>query len=134
MGSSSSTQQDSANKFVDQIKSEIKRDPVVIYSTTKCGYCIKAKSVLEEQEIPYTEHDLTVYRATKPDTFRDYVATLTDMTKQRTVPQIFICGRFIGGFDDLNALNQRNALLPLIAQCSKGVADSIASKRGNSKL
>jgi glutaredoxin 3 len=81
---------------------------VEIYTTATCPYCIRAKMLLAEKNVPFTEIPV------------DGDRVLRGMMTQRanggaTVPQIFIDGRHIGGCDDLYALEDRGALDPLLA-------------------
>ena len=80
---------------------------VRIYSTTYCGYCVRAKRLLQERNIPYEEIDVT-----GNDEARQWLVRETG--GRRTVPQIFINGRAIGGFDELRALDKRGELLSLL--------------------
>jgi glutaredoxin 3 len=77
---------------------------VVIYTTTYCGYCRRAKALLDRRNIPYVEIDVTG----DPDARRKLAAR----TGRRTVPQIFIDGESIGGSDELHTLARTGALLP----------------------
>jgi glutaredoxin 3 len=76
--------------------------PVVIYSKDHCPYCSAAKSFLEGKGVPYTEVNLQ----TKPDE----LAALKARTGHRTVPQIFVGEQFIGGFTDMQKLDQEGKL------------------------
>jgi glutaredoxin 3 len=78
---------------------------VVVYSTNACGYCVRAKALLSKLGIKYEEVDVS------GDS--DKRAWLVKETGRRTVPQIFIKGKAIGGFDDLAALNSRGELIAL---------------------
>ncbi len=69
---------------------------VVIYTTTYCPYCVAAKRLLERKAIAYEEVDVT-----DNDELRTW---LVERTGRRTVPQIFIDGQPIGGYDELFAL------------------------------
>ncbi len=75
---------------------------VVIYTTTYCGYCHRAKSLLARRNIPYREIDVS----------RDHAMRrkLVELTQRYTVPQIFIDGESIGGCDELYALDRRGLL------------------------
>jgi glutaredoxin 3 len=75
---------------------------VVIYTTTYCGYCYRAKALLDKRSIPYREVDVTRDQATR----RELIAR----TRRYTVPQIFIDGESIGGCDELHALDRRGLL------------------------
>lgn len=80
---------------------------VEIYSTQTCPYCVKAKVLLDKKGAAYTEIDVT-----NDDQARmDLVARANGM---RTVPQIFIDDRHIGGCDDLYELDKEGKLDPLL--------------------
>lgn len=81
---------------------------VKVYSTTFCPYCVRAKSLLERKGVAFTEINL--------DQEAPEVKTeLIQQTKHRTVPQIFINNKFIGGFDQLYALEKAGKLDELLA-------------------
>lgn len=80
---------------------------VVVYSTTVCPYCIRAKQLLERKGIAYQEINLS----TEPTEVR---SELMQRTNHRTVPQIFINDQFIGGFDQLYALERQGRLDQLL--------------------
>jgi glutaredoxin 3 len=81
---------------------------VIVYSQPFCGYCSAAKRLLTAKGAPYTEIDVMM-EAGKRDEM------IERSGGRRTVPQIFIDGRHIGGFDDLNALDKAGKLDPLLA-------------------
>ena len=81
---------------------------VKVYSTTVCPYCVRAKQLLERKCVAYTEINLD-----KEDP--EVRIELTQKTKHRTVPQIFINEQFIGGFDQLYALEKEGKLDQLLA-------------------
>jgi len=75
---------------------------VVVYTTTYCPYCVRAIGLLKKNGIGYREVDVT------GDTeAREW---LREKTGRRTVPQIFIDDRPIGGYDDLAALDKNGKL------------------------
>jgi glutaredoxin 3 len=81
--------------------------PVVIYTTTSCGYCRSAKAWLAARSVPYTEVDVTGDDAAR--------ATLVERSGgQRTVPQIFVGDTHVGGYSDLVALDAAGKLTPLL--------------------
>ncbi len=69
---------------------------VRVYTTDYCGYCDRAKALLEKLSVPFEEIDVT----DDPEARRRLVAA----TGLRTVPQIFLGEQSIGGFTDLLAL------------------------------
>ena len=75
---------------------------VQIYTTPYCGYCLRAKRLLDERGIPYEEIDVGDDAALR--------AELTRRTGRRTVPQIFIDGESIGGYEELARLDADGAL------------------------
>lgn len=81
---------------------------VTIYSTTVCPYCIRAKQLLERKGIEYKEINLS-------NEAPDVRIELMQRTNYRTVPQIFIKDQFIGGFDQLYALEREGKLDELLA-------------------
>lgn len=86
---------------------------VVMYSTPYCPYCMAARHLLAKKGVKY--EDINVDR--DPE-LRQKMETLSG---RRTVPQIFINDRAIGGFDELNALEQAAELDVLLE--SKEVDD-----------
>jgi glutaredoxin 3 len=79
---------------------------VEIYTTTYCPYCVRAKGLLDRKGAKYTEINV------EDDDAR---ATMVERTGgARTVPQIFINDKLIGGSDDLHALDAKGGLDPLL--------------------
>jgi len=75
---------------------------VIVYTTDYCPYCVRAKALLKHKGVPFEEIDVGA-----DDALRDKMVAESG---RRTVPQIFIDGRPIGGFDELNALEQSGEL------------------------
>jgi glutaredoxin 3 len=79
---------------------------VIIYTTNWCPYCNAAKALLRSKSIQFEEIDVTDDPKKRMEMER--------LSRRRTVPQIFIDGRPIGGYDDarmLDALGQLDKLL-----------------------
>lgn len=81
---------------------------IEIYSKDHCPYCVKAKQLFKMKKQDYTEIDI----GTEPQKREEM---LVRVPNARTVPQIFIDDRHIGGFDDLDALNKKGELDKLLA-------------------
>lgn len=81
---------------------------VEIYTSPFCGYCHAAKRLLKQKGVSFTEIDVLDH----PDRKAEMVNRANG---GRTVPQIFIDGKHIGGSDDLHALDRRGGLDPLLA-------------------
>jgi glutaredoxin 3 len=86
---------------------------IVVYSSPFCGYCAAAKRLLQSKGAEFTEIDVMF----DPEKKREMIERANG---RRTVPQIFIDGKHIGGFDDLSALEQRGELDGLL----RGAGDS----------
>ena len=75
---------------------------VVVYSAMYCGYCWRARRLLDELGIEHEVRDVTVDFAER--------RRIAEETGHRTVPNIFIDGKSIGGSDDLAALAKAGKL------------------------
>ena len=82
------------------IKSDSK---ILIYSTSWCGPCSNAKRLLAENGISFKEIDIEDQGMTRDDLF--------EITGGRTVPQIVVDGRTIGGYTDLVELDSNGLLI-----------------------
>ena len=82
--------------------------PVKIFSTATCPYCIRAKALLRERGVESID-DVRI------DQHPQERATMISLTGRYTVPQIFIGDTHVGGCDDLVALDRRGELAPLLA-------------------
>ena len=78
---------------------------VQIYTTAMCPYCVRAKRLLAARGIVFDEADVGSDPALRADVVR--------RSGRRTVPQIFIDGRAVGGFDELAALDAAGELARL---------------------
>ena len=81
---------------------------IVIYTKFGCGFCFRAKRLLDAKGAEYTEHDITM-----GGPMRDEMLARAPMA--RTVPQIFIGETYVGGSDDLHALDAAGKLDLLLA-------------------
>jgi glutaredoxin 3 len=83
---------------------------VEIYTIPGCGYCYRAKRLLESKDVAYVEHDVT--------RDRDAIRRMHAATTGRTFPQIFIDGTSVGGCDDLHDLDRAGELDRMLTQDS----------------
>ena len=81
--------------------------PVKIYTTTYCGFCVRAKDLLKRKGVAYDEVDVT-----GDDAARDRLVEMSH--GQRTVPQIFIGDTHVGGYSDLAQLDKEGKLDPML--------------------
>jgi glutaredoxin 3 len=82
--------------------------PVEIYTTPYCGYCRRAKALLDKKNVAYTEIDVSGNPSLRADMIERANGRLT-------VPQIFIGTTHVGGSDDLHALDRAGGLDRLLA-------------------
>jgi glutaredoxin 3 len=81
---------------------------IEMYTTPFCGYCARAKNLLEKKGAAYQEVDVMMDEKKRSE--------MRERAKRSTVPQIFINGQYIGGSDELAALEQAGKLDALLAQ------------------
>ncbi len=81
---------------------------VKMYTTQTCPFCIRAKMLLQQRGVSQIEEIRVDLQPGERD-------AMVELTGRRTVPQIFIGGNHVGGCDDLIALDQRGALMPMLA-------------------
>lgn len=81
---------------------------VEIYAKTFCGYCFRAKRLLDSKGIEYDEHEVIFGGPEKQE-------MIERSGGRTTVPQIFIDGRHIGGWDELIELESQGKLDELLA-------------------
>ena len=82
---------------------------VEIYTTSYCPFCFRAKSLLKSKGIAFEEIDVT-----DDDAMREKMIELSG--GRRTVPEIFINGKIVGGYDELSALDAHGELDAMLAQ------------------
>jgi glutaredoxin 3 len=75
---------------------------VIVYTTLVCPFCVRAKRLLEHKEVPFREIDVTSDVALREKMVAD--------SGRRTVPQIFVDGESIGGYHELQALEDSGEL------------------------
>lgn len=80
---------------------------VRMYCTATCPYCIAAERLLQAKGV----RDIVKIRVDLEPARR---VEMTERTGRRTVPQIWIGARHVGGFDDLSALDRDGGLDPLL--------------------
>ncbi len=79
---------------------------IEIYTSPYCGYCHRAKALLNRKGAVFTEIDIMGDGARR--------AEMMTRSGRHTVPQIFIDGRHVGGCDDLYDLDSAGGLDPLL--------------------
>ncbi|HWI82856.1 glutaredoxin 3 [Ramlibacter sp.] len=81
--------------------------PVKMYTTAVCPFCIRAKQILKARGVESIEE-------VRVDASPEERMKMMEITGRRTVPQIFIGDTHVGGCDDLMALDSQGGLVPLL--------------------
>ena len=94
-----------------------------MYTTRWCAYCIAARGLLDSLGTRYEDIDVGGNPGLR--------AEMERRSGRYTVPQIWIGGRHVGGFDDIDALHRRGMLLPLLDETSRNALPAMdrASQR-----
>jgi glutaredoxin 3 len=82
-------------------------NPVRMFTTQVCPYCIRAKQLLKQRGVAAIDEIRVDLNPSQRD-------EMIARTGRRTVPQIFIGDTWVGGCDDLIALDQKGGLMPLL--------------------
>lgn len=86
---------------------------VVLYTTSWCGFCARARRLFNEKGVPFIDIDVESVEGA-----RDEMRARSG--GRNTVPQVFIDGRHIGGYDDTRALDEKGELDPLLKRSAPG--------------
>ncbi|WP_395771750.1 glutaredoxin 3 [Arenimonas sp.] len=81
---------------------------ILIYSAAVCPYCVAAKNFLKARGLDYREIRI--------DQNADARTEMLSLAKRTSVPQIFVNGTHVGGFDDMVALDRAGHFQPLLEQ------------------
>ncbi len=84
-----------------------KQSEVIVYTSTHCPYCVRAKSLLKRKEVEFTEVNVETEEGRRAE----MIEKCSGLT---SVPQIFINEQHIGGCDDLYALETQQKLDALL--------------------
>jgi glutaredoxin 3 len=79
---------------------------VQVYSKQHCAYCVRAKALLQKKGVAFEEIDVEHDDAKR--------VWLVEASGQRTLPQIFVDDRSLGGFSELEALDREGKLDPIL--------------------
>jgi glutaredoxin 3 len=79
---------------------------IIMYTTARCPYCVRAKELLTARGLSYKEM--------RVDNDEELRQDMMQKSGRRTVPQIFINGQSIGGYDDLYELDRTGKLAAML--------------------
>ena len=100
---------DAITYFNEFISKEIHSNDIVIFSQTNCSYCKRAKAALANMNQAYHAIELDINSQCSPrEDCKSLTRSLLLLTRMKTVPQIFIKGKLIGGFTELDNLIKTN--------------------------
>ncbi|KAJ8566970.1 hypothetical protein K7X08_019178 [Anisodus acutangulus] len=102
-------------------KEIVSANPVVVFSKTYCPFCVSVKDLLSKLGASFKAVELD----TEKDGSEIQVA-LAEWTGQRTVPNVFIGGKHIGGCDSTTALHKEGKLVPLLTEAGALAKSSTA--------
>ena len=95
-----------ASPPVSRYKREMPAPKVTVYTKDACPFCVRAKRLLAKKGVPFAEISVE-----GRDDLRDW---LVEASGQRTVPQIFAGARSLGGYTDIEALDAKGKLDPIL--------------------
>ncbi|CAO3645581.1 unnamed protein product [Mucor hiemalis] len=82
----------------DLVKKTISENKVILFSKSYCPYCIRAKDLFDDINVDYKALELNDHKDGEA-----IQQVLAELTKQKTVPNLFINQQHIGGYDALQA-------------------------------
>ncbi|KAL1497708.1 hypothetical protein ABEB36_008620 [Hypothenemus hampei] len=100
---------DMSSPKVAEVKNIIGSGKVVIFSKTYCPYCKLAKEVFDKIKEKYTTVELDLR-----DDGEEIQGILGEITGARTVPRVFVNGKFVGGGSDVKSLYEKGELQTLV--------------------
>ena len=80
---------------------------ITVYTSAMCGYCVAAKNFLKSRGLQWKEVRIDADPAQRE--------RMVALARRTSVPQIFIGGTHVGGYDDMMALHRAGKLEPLLA-------------------
>ncbi|KAI3971029.1 hypothetical protein MKX01_024676 [Papaver californicum] len=92
-------------------KEIVSSTPVVVFSKTYCGFCTSVKKLFTQLGAAFKVIELN-----QESDGDDMQAALLEWTGQRTVPNVFIGGKHVGGCDSVTALHQKGKLVNMLTE------------------
>ncbi|KAJ0962502.1 hypothetical protein J5N97_027624 [Dioscorea zingiberensis] len=96
---------------LSKAKQLVSSHPVLVFSKTYCGYCTRVKQLLTQLGANYTVIELNM-----ESDGAEMQSALAEWTGQRTVPNVFIGGKHIGGCDNVMAVHASGKLVALLTE------------------
>lgn len=87
---------------------------VVVFSKTNCGYCTRAKNLMKDLDLKYHSIELDINQQCPQENCNKLASTLVLQTRMRTVPQIFINGKLVGGYTEFERLSKTESFQEML--------------------
>ena len=108
--SASTENMDATKKFIED---ELSQHKVVIFSKSYCPYCVDTKKLFQTKK-EFQEVDVVIHELEKMKNGAAIQSTLGSMSGQRTVPSVWIGGKFIGGNSETQAAYKNGKLSSML--------------------
>jgi len=118
----------------DCLRSIVASYPVVVFSKPWCPYCRKALEALSLAGVFEDSGKLLVIDLTKHENTQKIQATLQAMTGRRTVPNVFVGGKSIGGGDETRSFQQSGKLVPMLEEAGALGGDKASNNQAETAL
>jgi len=92
-----------------EVASEASKHPVMFFSREYCTYCEKLSSELASMNIPFS-----MFKVTRDEQGDEVKRQLVELTGSTTFPQLFIGGRFVGGYTEFVKSSLNGALIEVL--------------------
>lgn len=106
---------DTSKTFVDRTIADPEH-PVTLFSLSWCSYCRAARQLLEQLGVPYRVFELDRGEFLEPSLQDEVRTRLQQLTRSRTLPQLFIGGESLGGYTDTVAARSSGKLAEVLAR------------------
>jgi len=100
---------EATKKFIDD---EISQHKVVIFSKSSCPYCVDTKNLMKKKE--FKDVDVVIHELNKMKNGSTIQSTIGSMSGQRTVPSVWIGGKFLGGNSEIQAAYKNGKLSSML--------------------
>ncbi|XP_039039495.1 glutaredoxin-like [Hibiscus syriacus] len=101
-------------------KEIVSASPAVVFSKSYCPFCVDVKKLLQQLGASFKAIELD-----KESDGSEIQAALFEWTGQRTVPNVFIAGKHIGGCDTTTAMHKAGKLVPLLTEAGAIAKSSV---------
>ena len=101
--------EDLIQKYISIIKKQVEAEKVMMYSKSFCPFCFKVENFFRHNHVKFKE-----VLCDLEEDGNDYIEALKVYTNRKTVPNIFINGKNIGGASEMFELHEKGELVPIL--------------------